>query len=117
MENIILKKNPLFDKEFLKELFNFRHREIYAKIILLTMKEEPLEQIEGKITDGTINIDGSSAVRRTCNLTMVAENVNINEFYWGLKNKFKLEIGIKNIINTRIAAVSFFISFFLSDRT
>ena len=30
---------------------------------------------------------------------MVAEEVNINEFYWGLKNKFKLEIGLKNNLN------------------
>jgi len=39
----ILNKNPLFDKEFLKELFSIKHREVYAKIILLTNKEEPLE--------------------------------------------------------------------------
>ena len=96
----ILNKNPLFDKEFLKELFSIKHREVYAKIILLTNKEEPLEQIEGKITDGSVSVDGTSAVRRTCSLTMVAQDVNINEFYWGLKNKFKLEIGLKNTINS-----------------
>jgi hypothetical protein len=29
----------------------------------------------------------------------VAENIKINDFYWGLKNKFKLEVGLKNNIN------------------
>nr|DAG21687.1 MAG TPA: protein of unknown function DUF5047 [Caudoviricetes sp.] len=51
------------------------------------------------MTGGSINIDGSSAVRRTCSLTLVANNVNITDYYWGLKNKFKLEIGLKNTIN------------------
>ena len=31
---------------------------------------------------------------------MVAEELNINDFNWGLKSKFKLEIGLKNTINT-----------------
>jgi hypothetical protein len=59
----------------------------------------PIEYIEGRATGGSINVDGASALRRTCNLSMVAQDVNINEFYWGLKNKFKLEVGLKNNIN------------------
>jgi hypothetical protein len=38
----------------------------YAKIVALTMDEQPLEEIEGVITAGSINLDGASAVRRTC---------------------------------------------------
>jgi hypothetical protein len=30
---------------------------------------------------------------------MIAEDVNINEFYWGLNSKFKLEVGLRNFIN------------------
>jgi hypothetical protein len=30
---------------------------------------------------------------------MIADNVNLNSFYWGLKNKFILEVGLKNSIN------------------
>ena len=99
MSNMLLRKNPLFDQEFLNNLFSCNQQEIYAKIILLNVREEPIEQIEGKIVDGSVNIDGTSAVRRTCSLSMVAEDVNIHEFYWGLKNKFKLEVGLKNDIN------------------
>lgn len=92
-------KNPLLDKDFLKELDQYNHKEVYAKITSLTFSELPIETIEGRITGGSINIDGTSVVRRTCNLTLVAQEININDFYWGLTNKFQLEIGLKNEIN------------------
>lgn len=88
-----------YDKEFLAELDQQRHKEIYARIIALTFQETPVEQIEGRVTAGSINVDGASAVQRTCSLSMIAKEVNINEFYWGLSNKFQLEVGVKNTIN------------------
>ena len=78
--------NPLNNKEFLDNLFAHNEREISVKITVLDFNEQPIECIEGKAIDGTINVDGTSAVRRTCNLTIVAEEIDINEFYWGLKN-------------------------------
>ena len=87
-----------YDKDFLLELDKMRNKIIYARITALQFNETPIESIEGKVTGGSINIDGSSALRRTCSLTMVAEDVNYNEYYWGLKTKFKLEIGIQNSI-------------------
>lgn len=86
----------LQDKDFLELLDKQQHKEVFARVTALTMDEAPVEQIEGKVTSGSINIDGSSAVRRTCNLTLVSQNVNINDFYWGIKTKIKLEIGLKN---------------------
>jgi hypothetical protein len=75
---------------------------------LLTIDDKPLDQIEGKITDGNINIDGSSAVRRTCSLNLVAEDIDINEFYWGLNSKFKLEIGLRNFIDNNYPDIIWF---------
>ena len=92
-------KNPLLDNEFLIQLDEHREKEIYARIISLNFNEEPLEQIEGSVTGGSINIDGSSAVRRTCSLTLIANNVNITDYYWGLKNKFKLDESKYDLIN------------------
>ena len=92
-------KNPFQDKEFLYNLNQDRHKEIYAKIISLSFDEKPQEQIEGRVSSGSINIDGTSTVRRTCNLTLIAKDVNITDFYWGVSNKFTLEIGLKNNIN------------------
>ena len=64
--------NPLVDKEFLAILDANREREVYARIIALTFQEEPVELLEGRVTQGSINIDGASALRRTCSLTMTA---------------------------------------------
>ena len=96
-------KNNLYllDEHFLNEMAEQKQRDIYARIISLDINENPIEQIEGKITTGSINIDGSSAVRRTCSLTMVSQKVNITDYYWGIKTKFKLEIGLKNKINKK----------------
>ena len=89
----------LFDKEFLKELDNHNNHEIYVRVIALTVNDEPIEMIEGRATGGSVNIDGTSAIRRTCSVSLIANDININDFYWGLNNKFKLEIGLKNYIN------------------
>jgi hypothetical protein len=100
--------NVLLDKDFLKELDNFNSREIYARITALTANELPIEMIEGRITGGSINIDGTSAVRRTCSLSLVAQDININELYWGLESKIKLEIGLKNFINPNYPDIIWF---------
>jgi len=39
---------------------------------------------------------------------MIAKDVNINEFYWGLKNKFKLEIGLKNFVDPKYPEIIWF---------
>ena len=65
--------NPLLDEEFLLKLTEKRERKIYARIIALTFQEEPIELIEGSVTQGSINIDGASAVRRTCSLSLVTD--------------------------------------------
>ena len=85
-----------------------RNKATYAKIILLTWDEEPVYEIQGKITQGSINIDGDSAVRRTCSLTMVSPDVNITNTYWALKNKFKLEVGVENEIDSQYPDIIWF---------
>lgn len=100
--------NPLTDYNFLEQLMSHNEREIFARITALSFNEQPLEFIEGKVTGGSINVDGNSAVRRTCKLSLVAEDVNINDFYWGLNNKFKLEIGLKNKINLNYPNIIWF---------
>ena len=79
-------KNPLLDLDFLKQLDESRNKIVYARIIALTYDEEPIETIEGRITGGTINIDGSSAIRRTCSsLNIVAKDINLTDYYWAKK--------------------------------
>lgn len=81
----------------IKQLMENRHRTTYVRITALTKDELPIETIEGAITGGSISVDGASAVRRTCNLTLISQNTAISELNWAIKNKFKLEIGILNI--------------------
>lgn len=88
-----------YDSEFLKKLDKQKHKVIYVKITALTFEETPIETIEGRITGGSINIDGASAVRRTCSLTMVAQNWDYREYLWGLNTKFKLVIGLDNTVD------------------
>lgn len=98
----------LYDNEFLKQLNKYHTKVNYARITALSWEENPLERIEGKITAGTVNIDGNSAIQRTCSLTMVSNDVNIQDYYWGLCNKFKLEIGLENKINSNYPDIVWF---------
>ena len=100
--------NPLIDYDFLKRLDNEKQRETFAKIIALDWDENPLEEITGRVTGGSANIDGTSAVRRTCSLTLVAEELNLHDYYWGLNTKFKLFVGLRNHIDERYEDIIWF---------
>jgi hypothetical protein len=67
-----MNQSYLLDKDFLAKLDAERHREIFAKIISLTIEGNPIDTIEGRVTTGSINIDGNAAIRRTCSLTLVS---------------------------------------------
>ena len=100
--------NPLLDKDFLAKLDSHNEREVFARITALTFQESPTQEIQGKVTQGSVNIDGASAVRRTCSLTLVAKDVNINDYYWSMNTKFKLEIGLTNMIDDRYPEIIWF---------
>lgn len=91
-----------YDYKALRELDAQRYKTIYARITSLTLDELPLEQIEGRITGGSINIDGNSAVRRTCQLSMVTDNIDITDYHWSLYTKFIVSIGVKNFKDNNI---------------
>lgn len=93
-------RNPLDDKEFLRQLDQEKEREVFAKVISLNYDEDPIEEITGRVTSGSVNLDGTSKSRRSCSLSLVAQELNIHDFYWGLSTKFKLYSGLKNKINS-----------------
>lgn len=105
---VLSKRDFLLDADFLKRLDNEKQRETFAKVIALDWDENPLEEITGRVTGGSASIDGSSAVRRTCSLSMVAEELNIHDYYWGLNTKFKLQIGLRNNIDDRYEDICWF---------
>ena len=89
------------DKEFLHKIDTLLVQEQWAKITLLEYSsEQPLMEIEGEISSGTLNKDGGSAVRRTCSFTC-----NVDAFTYDpedLKSKYSiskkiyLELGVTN---------------------
>ena len=50
-------ENPLLNKELIEALDKDNQREIYAKIISLNLNEQPIEEISGKVSQGTLSID------------------------------------------------------------
>ena len=91
---------PLQDFEFLYQLDQNRNKVTYARITSLTLDNYPIERIEGIVTGGSISLDGRSCVRRTCSLTLTTNNLNINNIYWSLTTRVKIEIGIENNITS-----------------
>lgn len=101
--------NPLLDSDFLKELVEQRERTVYARIEMLNMQEEPEEEVFGRVTQGTITIDGNSSVRRSFSLTMIPEKEKYyNNYELGLNRKIRLYIGLKNLVNKNYDDVIWF---------
>ena len=71
----------LNDKDFLDELYGSPVPEQYFKITILDWQERPLKEIQGLVTGGNLNLDGKSALRRTCSLSAYIdiETANITE--------------------------------------
>ena len=91
----------LNDMDFLTQLDKLHMRVQYAKIILLSFKdEEPIKEIQGSITSGNLRVNGSSAIRRTINLTMLAsiDNSNLEDIdnEISINKKIKVLIGYDN---------------------
>ena len=63
----------LKDSVFLKKFDELKLKEQYVKLIVLTFDEMPIQEIQGKVTGGNFTLDGSSAMRRTGNLSMIAD--------------------------------------------
>ena len=93
----------LVDKPFLKKVDEYPIRVVYARLISLTFDEKPRGTLEGRVVSGSINVDGSSAMRRTCTLQITCEEkeVDINDLNWALHTKFKVYIGLQNFVNTK----------------
>ena len=112
-----------YDAVFLQQLDADRTKITYARITALAIDETPLESIEGRVTQGSVNLDGKSSVRRTCSLTFVAHNYDYNNYLWGVNTKFQLEIGVENNINPDYPKIIwfkqgiYFISTFNTSRT
>ena len=61
--------SQLTKKEFLKKIDELVVNHQYVKITLLDVNENPIKDITGEITGGSLNVSGDSAARKTSSLT------------------------------------------------
>ena len=95
---------PIFlsDVQFLSQLYKLPVKEEYVRITILDWQENPIQQIQGIVINGNVNLDGNSSMRRTASLTVFAEQTqndlqNINSLF-AINKKCKLEKGIRNTV-------------------
>lgn len=94
----------LNDADFLKLADKQRLQTQHIKLTLLDWDENPIQEIQGIATSGTISLNGSSAIRRTCSLNMTVDEI-AETAITSVKNlisinkKLFLEIGIVNRTN------------------
>ena len=85
------------DNILLEKLVNEKIQTTYAKIITYSFDEKPLSSIEGRVSGGSIQANGASAVRRTLSLSMIAkpEIANIEDLdnEIAINKKVKVYIG------------------------
>lgn len=94
----------LKDLPFLKSLIVQPIQSIFVRFTSLDWNENPLCEIQGLATSGSMNLNGQSSIRRTCNLTITIPDetdYQINSQYTikqliGVDNKINLEIGYEN---------------------
>lgn len=91
----------LKDSSFLKQFDKIRLKQQFVKILVLTFDQVPIQQIHGKVTGGSISLDGSSSMRRTCNISLVIDNDqkisdNIKNLL-SINKKIRISIGFTNV--------------------
>ena len=92
----------LKDDNFLSLIDDTHVLEQFIKITILDWLERPVQEVQGIVTGGSLNIAGNSSLRRTCNLSVFIDNrsdylniLNVNNLF-SINKKFYLEIGYKN---------------------
>lgn len=97
----IMDTNFLYNNELLKAIDNLPVKEQIVRISLLDWNENIIQEIQGKAIGGSLTIDGSAAMRRTCSITLVPDSSDLEDMtnissILQIGKKIKLYIGIKN---------------------
>lgn len=85
------------NNSLLEKLVNEKIQTTYAKVVTYSFDEKPLSSIEGRVSGGSIQANGASAVRRTLSLSMVAKpeiaNIENLDNEIAINKKVKVYIG------------------------
>lgn len=90
----------LTNTKFLQDFNKEKCKQQFSKITVLNWKEQPVQQITGDVISGNINMDSSSAMRRTGNISFFASKetsdvTNIDNLL-SINKKIEIEIGYVN---------------------
>ena len=94
----------LKDSIFLKEFDKIKLKQQLVKLVVLDFKTQaPIQEIQGKVLGGSFTFDGSSAMRRTGNVTLVASDTENNlsnvNYLLSINKKIEVLIGFVNTTN------------------
>ena len=94
----------LKDSIFLKKFDKIKLKQQLVKLVVLDFKTQaPIQEIQGKVLGGSFTFDGSSAMRRTGNVTLVASDTENNlsnvNYLLSINKKIEALIGFINTTN------------------
>ena len=90
----------LKDSTFLKKFDKLKIKEQFAKIVVLDFQERPIQQIQGKVVGGNLSLDGSSAMRRSGSINLIADDyendLTTTKNLLSINKKIEILIGFTN---------------------
>ena len=90
----------LNDSSFLERFDKIKLKEQFVKLIVLDFYQNPIQQIQGKVISGSFNLDGSSSMRRTGNINLIADDLENNltdtKHLLSINKKIEVLIGFTN---------------------
>lgn len=94
----------LNNPDFLYKIDTLQTAEEYVKVTALTWQDEPIQEIQGLIIDGSLNINGESSMRRTVSFNATFEDDSITQItdtenIFSINKRVYLEKGTVNTTN------------------
>ena len=87
-------------REFLRQLDSFVNQKQYVQITLLDWQENPIKEIQGELSGGSLSKDSNNSVRTVGNLSCTVSagkyDVESLQMDFALNKKVFIEIGIRN---------------------
>ena len=104
--------NYLNDKLFLQNLDKEHIKVFYTAIVILDKNDIPIREIIGRATSGNISLDGSSNVRRSGSLSLIADEYendlsDLNKLLF-LNNRVQIKVGFENRIDSKYPDIIWF---------
>ena len=99
----MIKNYPyLKDINFLNKIYGLHNKTLYTNITVLDWKERRIQEIQGRVLNCSMSVNGDSAVRRTANMNVYIKSYD--ELYdnpdslFNINKKIFIEVGLKNTI-------------------